>query len=161
MIKKIGEYLLTTSLKQYFVKKRLSTAKTTDMHDYLKPFERDFKPEIFVLHGGTNGFPLNKSPKEISEDVVTLAESMKAENNKIISSIVCRADSFKEKVDDVNAYLEEICAEKDIAVITHSKINSKRHLNKNRLHLNDAGISMLVRKFLSFSNTFWMTRIPG
>ena len=128
MIKKIDEYLLTSSLKhQYFVKKRLfSIAKTIDMHDYLKPIERDFKPEIFVLHVGTNGFPLNKSPKEISEDIVTLAELMKAENNKImISSIVCRADSFKEKVDDVNAHLEEICAEKDIAVITHSKINSK------------------------------------
>ena len=96
------------------------------MHNYLKPIERDFKPEIFVLHVGTNGFPLNKSPKEISEDIVILAEMMKAENNKImISSIVCRADSFKEKVDDVNAHLEEICAEKDIAVITHSKINSK------------------------------------
>ena len=128
MIKKIDEYLLTSSLKhQYFVKKRLfSIAKTIDMHDYLKPIERDFKPEIFVLHVGTNGFPLNKSPKEISEDIVTLAELMKAENNKImISSIVCRADSFKEKVDDVNAHLEEICAEKDIAVITHSKLNSK------------------------------------
>ena len=128
MIKKIDEYLLATSLKhQYFVKKRLfSIAKTTDMHNYLKPIERDFKPEIFVLHVGTNGFPLNKSPKEISEDIVILAEMMKAENNKImISSIVCRADSFKEKVDDVNAHLEEICAEKDIAVITHSKLNSK------------------------------------
>ena len=43
---------------------------------------------------------------------------MKTENNKIIiSSIVCRADSFPEKVDEVNAHLDEICAEKDIAII--------------------------------------------
>ena len=38
-------------------------------------------------------------------------ESMKRENKKIlISSIVCQVDSFKEKVDEVNAHLEEICA---------------------------------------------------
>ena len=106
---------------------------------------------------GTNDLRLNKSPKEISEDIVTLAESMKTENNKIIvSSIVCRADSFREKVGKVNAHLEEICAEKDIAIITHSNINPKRHLNKSRLHLNDAGISVLVRNFKAFlTNLDW------
>ena len=58
---------------------------------------------------------------------------MKTENNKIIvSSIVCRVDSFREKVGKVNAHLEEICAEKDIAITTHSNRNPKRHLNKSR-----------------------------
>ena len=98
----------------------------------------------------TNDLPLIKSPKEISEDIVTLAESMKTENTKIIiSNIVCRADSFRKKVDEVNAHLEEICA-KDIAIITDSNINPKRHLNKSRLHLNYAGISVLVRNFKAF-----------
>ena len=135
MIKKVDGYLLTSSLKhQYLVKTRpFSTAKTIDMHDYIKPTQRDFKPEIFVLHVGTNDPPSNKSPKEISEDIVTLAESMKAENNKIVSSIVCHAVRFSEKVHEVSAHLEEICAEKDIAVITHNIIIPKRHLNKSRL----------------------------
>ena len=76
---------------------------------------------------------------------------MKTENNKIIvSSRVCRADSFREKIGKVNARLEEICAEKDIVIITHSNINPKRHLNKIRLHLNDVGISVLVRNFEAF-----------
>ena len=76
---------------------------------------------------------------------------MKTENNKIIvSSIVCRADSFREKVDEENAHLEEICAEKNIAIITDSNINPKRHLNRSRLHLNDASISVLVRNFKAF-----------
>ena len=87
------------------------------MYDYIKPTQRDFKPVIFILHVRKNDLPLNKSPKEISEDIATLAESMKTENNKIIvSSIVCRADSFREKDGKVNAHLEEICAEKDIAI---------------------------------------------
>ena len=149
MIKKVNGYLLTSSLKhQYLVKTRsFSTAKTIDMYDYIKPTQRDFKPEIFILHVGTNDPPLNKSPTKISEDIVTLAESMKTENNKIIvSSIVCPADSFREKVGKVTL----ICAEKDIAIITHSNINPKRHLNKSRLHLNDAGISVFVRDFKAF-----------
>ena len=64
-------YLLTSSLKhQYLVKTRpFSTAKTIDMYDYIKPIQRDFKQEIFILHVGTNDLPLNKSPKEISEDI--------------------------------------------------------------------------------------------
>ena len=43
------------------------------MYDYKKPTQRDFKPEIFILHVVTNDLPLNKPPKEISEDIVTLA----------------------------------------------------------------------------------------
>ena len=86
--------------------------------DYIKPTQRDLKPDIFVVHVETNDLPLNKSPKEISEDIIILAESMKKENNKIIvSRIVCYADSFREIVDEANAHLEEICAEKDIALI--------------------------------------------
>ena len=146
IIKKVDGYLLTSPLKhQYLVKtKPSSTAKTIEMYDYIKATLRDFKPEIFIFHVGTNDLALNKSPKEISEDIVTLAESMKTENNKIIvSSIVCPADSFREKVGKVTL----ICAEKDIAIITHSNINPKRHLNKSRLHL---GISELLRNFKAF-----------
>ena len=153
MIKKVDGYLLTSSLKhRYLVSTRpFLTAKTIDLYYYIKPTQRNFKPKIFILHGGTNGLPLNKSPKEISEDKVTLAELMKTENNKIIvSSIVCCADRFREKVGKVNAHLEKICAEKDITIITDSNINLKRHLNKSRLHLNDAGISVLVRNFKAF-----------
>ena len=147
MIKKVDGYLLTDSLKhQYLVKTRpFSTAKTIGMYDYIKPTQRDVKAEIFVLNVGTNDLPLSKSPKNISEEITTLAKSMKTENNKIIvSSIVCCAYSFREKVDEVNAHLEEVCAEKDMAIITLVNINPKRHLNKSRLHLNDAGIFVLV-----------------
>ena len=115
MDKKVDGYFLTSSLKHpYLVKTRpFSTAKTIDMYDCINPTQRDFNQEFLLLRVGTNDLPLNKSPKEISEDIVTLAESMKTEINKItVSSIVCRADSFREKVREVNAHLEEICTEK-------------------------------------------------
>ena len=36
----------------------------------------------------------------------------------------------EKKVGKVNAHLEEICAEKGIAIITHSNINPKKLLKK-------------------------------
>ena len=88
MIKKVHGYLLTSSLKQQCLAKirPFSTEKIIDMYDYIKPTQRDFKLETFVLHVGTNDFPLNTSQKRISEDIVTLVELMKTENNKIIAS---------------------------------------------------------------------------
>ena len=67
MIKKVNGYLLTSSLKhQYLVKTRsFSTAKTIDMYDYIKPTQRDFKSEIFILHVGANDLPLNKKFQKI------------------------------------------------------------------------------------------------
>ena len=51
---------------------------------------------------------------------------MKTESNKIIvSSIVCRASSFRKGFGKVNTHLEEICAKKDITIITHSNMNKK------------------------------------
>ena len=41
------------------------------MYDYIEPTQRVFKPEIFVLHVGTNDLPLNKSSKKISEEIIT------------------------------------------------------------------------------------------
>ena len=38
--------------------------------------------------------------------------------------------------------------------ICHSNINVKRHLNRSNLHLNDNGISALVRNFKNFLNNF-------
>ena len=137
---------------QYLGKTRpFSTEKNIDMYDCIKPTQIDFKPEMLVVHVGTIDLLLNKSPKKISGDIATLTESMKTENNKIIVfSIVCCTDSFREKVVEVNAHLEEICAGKDRAIITHSNMNPKRHLNKSRSHLNDAIFSVLVRNFKNF-----------
>ena len=71
-------------------------------------------------------------------------------NKIIISSLVSLANSFREKVDEGKAHLEKICPVKDIAIITQSNINRKRHLNKSRLHLIEADIFVLVRNFKAF-----------
>ena len=58
------------------------------------------------------------------------------------------------KVDEVNIILEELCKANNAGIISHININPKRYLNRSRLHLNDAGVSLFVRNFRDFLNNF-------
>ena len=125
------------------------------MVDYIKPTQRDFDPDEYLLHVGTNGLFSNKSPEQISLDILNLANSLKLDNNTVIVlSIVPCDDENKKEVDEVNIILEELCKANNIGIISHRNINSKRHLNRSRLHLNDAGVSLFVRNFRDFLNNF-------
>ena len=114
------------------------------MFDHLKPTLRDFNPGLFTIHVGTNNLPLNKTSNEIAEEIVNLTKSVKQpSSNIIISDIVTREDGYKTKADEVNKILGEICGKKGIPLIRNNNINSNRHLNKSRPHLNDTGVSVL------------------
>ena len=146
MIKKIDGYLLIKFIyHKFLVKVRpFTTAKTVDMFDHLKPALRDFNPGLFTIHVGTNNLPLNKTSNEIAEEIVNLTKSVKQpSSNIIISDIVTREDGYKTKADEVNKILGEICGKKGIPLIRNNNINSNRHLNKSRPHLNDTGVSVL------------------
>ena len=58
------------------------------------------------------------------------------------------------KEDEVNIILEELCKANNYGMISHRNINPKRHLDRSRLHLNDAGVSLFVRNFRDFLNNF-------
>ena len=63
------------------------------MVDYIKPTQRDFNPDVYLLHVGTNDLSSNISPEQISLDILNLANSLKLDNNTVIvSSIVPRDD---------------------------------------------------------------------
>ena len=90
MVKKIDGYLLTSSTNhKYIVKVRpFLSAKTFDMVDYIKPTQR-----FQSRHVGTNDVTSNKSPEQISLDMLNLANSLKLDNKiVIVSSIVPRND---------------------------------------------------------------------
>ena len=79
MVKKINGYLFTSSINhRYIVKVGPSlSAKTIDMVDYTKPTKRDFNPDVYLLHVGTNDLSSNKSPEQIFLDILNLANSLK------------------------------------------------------------------------------------
>ena len=98
---------------------------------------------------------MNKTSNEIAKEIANLAESAKkTSSNIVVSDIVTLEDGYKTKADEVNKILEEICGKKGIPLIRNNNINSKRHLNRSRLHLNDTGVSVLVRNFKTFLTNF-------
>ena len=156
MIRKIDGYLLIKSINHQFLFKvrPFTTAKTIDMYDHMKPTLRDFNPGLFIIHFDTNDLPWNKNSNEIAEEIVNSAESVKkTSSNIVISDVVTREDGYISKADEVNKILEKICGKKCTTLIRNSNINSKRHLNRSRVHLIDAGVSVLVRNFKNFLTT--------
>ena len=110
MIKGVDSYLLTGSLNRKYIVKisPFSSAKTSYMEYYITPTKRDFDPGIYTLHVGTNDLTLNDIP-EVTEHIVNIATSLKTENNTVvISNIVPRGDSKKEKAEAVNKLLVDI-----------------------------------------------------
>ena len=146
MIKKIGAYLLVSSVNhRYIVKVRsFLSAKTADMFDYTKPTQRDSNP---------NDLSSDKSLEQISLDI--LNKSLKLNNNTVVvSNIVPRDDAYKTKADEINAKLEKLCKVNNIEIISHRNVNPKINLNRGRLHFIDSGVSVFVRNFRNFLNNF-------
>ena len=86
MIKKIDGYLLTSSINyKYIVKVRpFVTAKTNDMHDHMKPTQRNLKPNVYISHICTNHLPTDMTPEEISKKFITFSNYLKSENNDVV-----------------------------------------------------------------------------
>ena len=61
---------------------------------------------------------------------------------------------IKKKVDEVSIILEKLCKANKVGMISRRNINPKRHLNRSRLHLNEAGVSLFVSNFRDFLNNF-------
>ena len=128
------------------------TAKTNDMYDHIKPTQMNFQPNVYISRLGTNDL---LTPEEISDKNITFFKHLKSDDNDVVvSGIVPRGDSYKEKAEAVNKVLKDTCTKENMHFICHSNINVKRHLNRSNLHLNDNGISALVRNFKNFSNNF-------
>ena len=96
-----------------------------------------------------------QTPEKIFEKIITFSKHLKSEDNEVVvSGIAPRGDSCKEKAEALNKVLKDTCTKKIMHFICHSNIYVKRHFNRSNLHLNDNGISVLVRSFKNFLNNF-------
>ena len=103
MLKQLNGWEMSKKLNancKMFVK-TFSGAKTTCMHDYVKPLVRS-SPDHFILHVGTNDLSSDKSPEEIARSITDLATSIKNEKHDVsISNIIIRADDKKPRRKEV------------------------------------------------------------
>ena len=127
--------------------KSFSGATTACLNDYVKPSLR-YKPDLLIIHGGTNDLRSEKTSKQIAEKIVTLASDVKTEENDvIISGIVRRNDELNTKGQEVNHFLKLLCSELNMGYLDNSCIESK-HLNASGSHLTYSGTVALANNFI-------------
>ena len=78
MVQDVDGYLLTGSINRKFIVKvkPFSSAKTINMEDYTKPTKRNFKPDLHILHAGTNDLSLDDTPEVISSRIIDIGKSL-------------------------------------------------------------------------------------
>ena len=137
--------------------KQFSGARTKCMKDYTKPSLRE-NPDHFILHVGTNDFNTERSPELTAKSIVDLATTLKGNSRDVrISNILIRPEdsNLNEKGCEVNAHLTEMCKERELNLIHHSKKIKPNHLNRGKSHLNQKGSKVLGDAFLKeISNVF-------
>ena len=128
-------------------------ATVEDMVDYSKPTVRR-KPDLIILHAGSNDLRSDKTSDDISSDIMQLALQLKTDlNDVMISSIISRADSYNAKGAEVNLQLKAECERYNLMFIDHSNISANKHLNGSGLHLNYKGTVTLANNFLRYIKT--------
>ena len=137
--------------------KQFSGAKTKRIKDYMKPSLRE-NPDHFILNVGTNDLNTERSPELIAKSIVDLATTLKGNSRDLsFSNIIVRGDNsnLNEKECEVNAHLTEMCKERKLNLINHSKKIKPNYLNRGKLHLNQKGLKVLGDAFLKeISNIF-------
>ena len=78
-------------------------AKTDDIYDHIKLTQRNFQPNVYISHVGTNSLTTDMTPEEICEKIITFSKHLKSESNEIVvSGIVPRGDFYWENGKAVN-----------------------------------------------------------
>ena len=62
-------------------------------------------------------------------------------------------DSFNEKAMKVNGYLKQLCIEKNIFLVDHSKTIHSTNFNRSKLHLNKSGSIILSNNFVKATSS--------
>ena len=128
--------------------KDFSGSKVRCIRDHMKPSMRE-KPDHTILHVGTNDLNSDRPSYLTAKSIVDLVITLKINRQNVsISNIIIRNDSFNEKAMEVNGYLKQLCIEKNIFLIDHTKTIHSRNINRSKLHLNKSGSIILSNIFL-------------
>ena len=128
-----------TSRDDIILVKPFPGARTKAMKHYVSP-NLEKKPDLIILHTGTNDLKSVSSPEEVANEITSLALSVKEKGHQIeVSGVLSRGDRFSKKAKDVTDCLEIKCKDHNVDFISHKNINTRSHLNQDRLHPNRKG----------------------
>ena len=125
-------------------------AKRSCMKDNVKPLLRN-TPNHFILHFGTSDLNPNQTSEVIAKEIVHLPTSLKNNQHDVSVSNILRTDNSKLNAEwwEVNQILPQLCHERNIYLIDHSKKIKPNHLHKGKLYLNNNGSNILSRTFVN------------
>ena len=124
-------------------------ATTVDMIDYIK-LELRHKPDIVILHGGTNDTTNDVNTVKKIKKLVKEIEENDSSTDTVILGLIKRCD--RNAIDDIeriNEKLKRWCIGKGLTFIDNNNINESC-LNRGKLHLNRRGSSYLANNFKKF-----------
>ena len=152
MVKNKNGFKLTGKVTHTCIIKvcQFSGAKTSCIKDYIKSIIREKNPEQIVSHIGTNDLNSSKTPAEIAEEIVDLANSFKTDNNSIsISSLVPRPNNLNNKAEEINGSFKKMCGASSLRSINYYP-SIKPNQHRSKLHFNRKGNSIFEKNFEKF-----------
>ena len=103
-----------------------SSDKASDMSDCIKATKKDFNPDIYVLHVGTNELTLSNTTEQIVKLISDIGNSLNTDNKTVIvSNIVPRGNKNKEKSEKAIQIINNACVQSNILVMNQTNIDSK------------------------------------
>ena len=129
--------------------KPFSGSTVKDMNSYCQPVI-DRAPDQILLQVGTNDLSnKQKSDVSIAQDIIDLAKRIESHHiNVVVSGLVPRYDRYEPKRVRVNYILRDLCLEHKLKYCEHSNIDASNHLNRSKVHLNKAGVSIFANNLL-------------
>ena len=133
--------------------KSFAGARIADMKDYVRP-SLEKKPDMIILHVGTNDLRSSNNEQTIAREIMQLAEGIMNDDIEVtVSGLLRRGDNQGTKVDKVNSYIRDFCVSKNLRFIQHSNIDPRKHLFRGKLHPSKFGATFFSKKFCNFLNT--------
>ena len=108
------------------------------MKDYMKLSLRE-KADHFILHLDTNKLNTEGSPEHIAKYIADLTTALKCNSSDVsVSNIIVRGDNstLNGKEHKINVHLTEMCKQRKLNLLNHSKKTKPNYLNWGKLHVN-------------------------
>ena len=153
MLNGINEEGLSDDRFKVNVKNHLG-ATTEDICDFIKPEVRK-KPDIIIVHAGTNDITNNTKSLENYKKITDTIKSKLPNCKYAISNVVMRKDkpAIADKVIEFNSRLSNFCSKNKIDIIENENLDGSC-LSFKKLDLNKKGNSYLANNFLDFLHSF-------
>ena len=156
MIKNITSYQIRGKLREHNLHPKINVkpflgAQTRSMPLYCEAlFEEIDKPDIAIVHVGTNDIRAGTPVAEIREHCVNMFNYLQQHGiDMVVSLLTCRTDDCKDKVEPINHMLIDLCDQLAIGYSGNENIRGE-HLNQSGYHLHRGGSDILA---CNLSNT--------